>query len=287
MVDYTPQKEWVEGIGKVLWLAFFFSEVGAGIYFISLFVGNERGYVLGWITTIILGGTLHLAYLGRPLKAWRALLKPKTSELSRGMIVTVSYLVIGGLHLAPMVPVLGWIPWDTETIFLRLLMGMLSFLVILHGFLNMSAFPAIPFWNTTVLGLFSISSGLWIGSQVSIGIGLVFDNSQLLQSLEVWSRCSLFAYIVIGGAFLWNAGHGNATMRYSLRSLWYGKLSLMLSVGVLVIGICVPVFITLLIFSGVSSGGLVLLRLVCAIAGDLIVRYSVLKAGVYTPLLSK
>ncbi len=33
MVKATPQREWIEAKGMFLWLAFFFSEIGAGVYF--------------------------------------------------------------------------------------------------------------------------------------------------------------------------------------------------------------------------------------------------------------
>ena len=34
MVTYTPQTEWIAGRGILLWLAFFFIELGAGMFFI-------------------------------------------------------------------------------------------------------------------------------------------------------------------------------------------------------------------------------------------------------------
>ncbi|MFH1951572.1 MAG: nitrite reductase, partial [Pseudomonadota bacterium] len=49
MVTYTPQEEWIEGKGKFLWLAFFFSEIGAGIYFVSLFMNFPTGWLVGWL----------------------------------------------------------------------------------------------------------------------------------------------------------------------------------------------------------------------------------------------
>jgi integrase len=35
MVYYTPQREWIEKGGIKLWLAFFFIELGAGMFFIG------------------------------------------------------------------------------------------------------------------------------------------------------------------------------------------------------------------------------------------------------------
>jgi formate-dependent nitrite reductase membrane component NrfD len=287
MVDYTSQKEWIEGSGKALWLAFLFSEIGAGLYFVSLFVNNGHGYVLGWLTTIVLGGGFHLAYLGNPQRAWRAFLQPRKSEISRGMIIIALYAVAGALHLAPLLSVFAWLPWSAHSMFFKLLIGVLSFLVIIHGFLTMSVLSAIPFWNTATLTLFSVSSGIWIGTQFTIGTSLFFGDSLFLQFLEMWSRWALLGYIVIGGAFLWNAACGNPTMRYSLRILLWGQSSLVFYSGAVGIGLIVPVLITLWGLSSPLSHGLLWLRLISAFLGDAAIRYSVLKAGVYTPLVAK
>ena len=37
MVKPTQQTEWIEGRGIILWLAFFFIELGAGIFFVGTF----------------------------------------------------------------------------------------------------------------------------------------------------------------------------------------------------------------------------------------------------------
>ena len=87
MTDFTPQKEWIDGKGLLLWLAFFFSEIGAGVYVVSLFLEFRTGCVAGWIACALLGGGLHTAYLGKPERAWRAILRPGSSELSRGIII--------------------------------------------------------------------------------------------------------------------------------------------------------------------------------------------------------
>jgi len=64
MVDFTPQREWIDRQGLLLWLAFFFSEIGAGIYLVSLFLGFRAGSLIGWLTCALLGGGLHLGYFG-------------------------------------------------------------------------------------------------------------------------------------------------------------------------------------------------------------------------------
>ena len=46
MVKNTPQEVWIEGKGIYLWLAFFFTEIFAGVCFISLFLNLGAGLLV-------------------------------------------------------------------------------------------------------------------------------------------------------------------------------------------------------------------------------------------------
>ena len=53
MTDYTPQEEWIDRQGLLLWLAFFFTEIGAGLYVVSLFFKFWTGCLLGWLISAV------------------------------------------------------------------------------------------------------------------------------------------------------------------------------------------------------------------------------------------
>src|SRR4030042_5032043 len=105
MVKYTPQAEWIERRGILLWLAFFFIELGAGMFFVASFYGRLPAMFAGWLVCAVLGGGLHLAFLGKPLRFWRIVLSSgwTTSWISRGLIFVALFLVLGlaymGLNL--------------------------------------------------------------------------------------------------------------------------------------------------------------------------------------------
>ena len=103
MVKPTPQEEWIERKGIFLWLAFFFTEMGAGIYFVSLFMNCRAGWLVGWLAALVLGGLTHMAYLGKPTRGWRILLQPGKSELSRGLWVIILFAVFGFFQILPAV----------------------------------------------------------------------------------------------------------------------------------------------------------------------------------------
>lgn len=70
MTQYTLQTEWIERRGILLWLAFFFIELGAGMFFVASFFNNLSAMLAGWIICGVLGGGFHLLFLGKPFRFW-------------------------------------------------------------------------------------------------------------------------------------------------------------------------------------------------------------------------
>ena len=79
------QQEWIEGRGLLLLIAIYLGGVGGGLYLISLIIGWKTGLALALAIVGIGKGSAHLLFLGRPLRFWRALLRPHSSWISRGM----------------------------------------------------------------------------------------------------------------------------------------------------------------------------------------------------------
>ena len=74
-IGYTAQHEWA-------WLitaAFFFGSVGAGLFLVSYFVGFWQGALAGLLSVAVLKSIAHVLFLGKPLRAWRAVAKWRTS----------------------------------------------------------------------------------------------------------------------------------------------------------------------------------------------------------------
>ncbi len=62
LVEHTPQEAWIKEKGALLWLAFFFSEFGDRIYFISLFLNLPPGWLFGLLLTLVAGEGHHRSY---------------------------------------------------------------------------------------------------------------------------------------------------------------------------------------------------------------------------------
>ncbi len=274
MIKNTPQHEWIDDQGMFLWLAFFFSEIGAGAYFISLFYDFRPGYVVGYIITLALGCLIHTAYLGNPQRAFGMFLKVRTSELSRGMWVILAFAGLGFFQC-----LLGF----QYGVILKTLMGFICILLIMHGFATMNVMKAIPSWNQSTVLPLSIVSGIWVGSQV-IQFMMGISGREVL-GIEVWCRMILLAYIGLIALYLWGTFHASEAAKFSISNLVRGGFSKLFYLGVILIGIVVPLLITLSMWGlGVYSAG-IFLRLIFVFAGDLVLRYSIMKSGYYTPLL--
>lgn len=284
MVKYTPQTAWITGKGVYLWLAFFFTEIFAGVYVISIVMNLSAGLLVGWLGSLILGGGFHTLYLGKADRGWRILFKVNRSELSRGLWVILFFSVIGFIQVLPIV--FPGLPWSWNTTTLKVIMGIISILVIIHGFMTMSVIRALPLWNNSMMIPLSFASGLWVGSQI---VGLILIIMGAYGTLgEVWCRWTLFLMMATLLIYIWGSYHGSDVAKASIKRLLSGDCSLYFYIGVLLIGICVPLIITLSFWGSDLSNvnaGLHVLRLICVMIGDATIRYVIMKAPYYPPLV--
>ena len=278
MLRPTAQTEWIADKGIFLWLAFFFSEIGAGLYFVSLFYEYSAGIVLGWLITLILGGLIHVLYLGNPLRAWRMIMRPATSELSRGIWIIGIFAALGFIQ---MVTAGGF------NMVFNVIMGILCLLIISHGFATMNVIRALPAWSSNIVLPFSIISGVWVGQQILQFMFAASGSALLASGMEVWAESFFFAYFLCLLLYVWGTWHANEIGQASIKMMVDGDLKKITLIGVGGLAVILPLIFTLIMWGGQTNGVLIFLRLAAICAGDLAVRYIIMKSAVYTPLLEK
>lgn len=276
MVNPTRQQQWIDDKGIFLWLAFFFSEIGAGLYFVSMFYEYKLGLILGWLITLVLGGVIHVLYLGNPTRAWRMIMKPNTSELSRGIWIIGVFAALGFLQI-----VIG----NSFNILFNTIMGILCLLIISHGFATMNVIRALPAWSSTMVLPLSIISGVWIGQQLLQFMSAVSGSAALVSGMEPWAAAFFFAYFLCILLYVWGTFHSNEIGKESIMMMVTGELSKISLIGVAGFAVALPLVLTLFMWGGDTNGFLIFLRLVSVIAGDLAVRYVIMKSAVYKPLI--
>lgn len=291
MVKYTPQTEWIERRGILVWIAEVFTSLGAGLYLVSLFYSvidlsaSLWGMALAWIIIMFFKVPLHILYFGKPFRFWRTV-PPfskafKTSWFTRGITFTILF---GG---AAFIQILlsYFLPGSALDIAFRVFGGIFAFLVGIYSGFIMSYCRSVPFWNTALVPLILLFAGIADGFALIMIVGLagVHVNQMLV---ELGTQIMLVVNIVIMGAFLWNATYTSKTAKYSAMLLLKGNLALPFWVGVVGFGMIIPLVISVSsYFAGEASAPLLITAIVIHTVGAVALKYVLLKAGVHNPLL--
>src|SRR5512136_2024495 len=143
MVRYTPQREWIERRGVLMWLAMFFIELGAGAFAVGSLLDSQVAMLVGWLLCAVLGGGLHLLFLGKPMRFWRMVFSSgwKTSWISRGLAFVALFLLLALVDM-------GLTLWAAPITALMIATAIFAFLTIIYGGFAMNYINAIPLWNS-------------------------------------------------------------------------------------------------------------------------------------------
>jgi len=283
MAKYTPQTEWIERRGILLWMAFFFIELGAGIFFVASFLDSLPAMLTGWIVCAVLGGGLHFVFLGKPSRSWRIIFSTgwQTSWISRGLIFVSLFLILGLIHIA----LAGWANPVTA---LLVFVDIFAFLTIIYGGFAMNYVNGIPLWNTALLPVLFIISGLWGGAEVMLGISLISGEINTGIAIEEWIRILLIGFVILIPVYLLSARYISTTGQASVRSMVSGKWSPLFWVVVIFLGMVIPLAAVTSSFAlGLEEtpAAFIYVAIISGLLGDLAIRYLILRCGLYNPLI--
>jgi formate-dependent nitrite reductase membrane component NrfD len=281
MAKPTPQVEWIEGGGKLIWLALFFTETGAGLYFVSIFFKNPLGMLLGWFLCLFFGGGFFLAHMGHPFRAFRAVLRPHSSWISRGVIFINAFGLIGAIHL-----LMVYFAPNRNFLILQTLVALLCILVAIYAGMLMSFVRAIPLWNSGLLPMSYVVSGLWSGAEILLAIHL-FSGAPVEQ-IETWIKILLPSFALVLVLYLISINTASKIGKDSIKRIVAGDLALHFYIGAIVVGLLFPIAVVLYSLSvGIGSvpTPLLVVAIACGLVGDLTVRYCILKAALYSPVV--
>jgi formate-dependent nitrite reductase membrane component NrfD len=283
MVKFTPQTEWIQRRGLMLWLAFFFIELGAGMFIIASLWGGFAPALAGWLICAVLGGGLHLLFLGKPLRTWRMLVSSgwKTSWISRGLAFVSIFLVLGLVYL-------GFERWAFPPLGLKIVADLMALLSVVYGGLAMNFVNGIRLWKTPLLPILFVVSGLWGGAEVTLGFSLAGGNAGDSAVLESWIRLLLVGFIVLIPAYLMSIAYSSGAGKASVQQMLTGKFSRLFWIGAVFVGMILPAAAVLYSsINGLEStpDAVVYLAILSGLVGDLSMRYQILRCGLYSPLV--
>ncbi|MFC1993917.1 DmsC/YnfH family molybdoenzyme membrane anchor subunit [Chloroflexota bacterium] len=282
MVKPTPQRAWIEGRGLFLWLAFFFG-IGAGLYLVSLYFDSLWGMFIGWLIVIFCKGGAHIAFLGRPLRAWRAWRKPGSSWIARGIIFVIFFFVTGAIQLA----LTYWQPDTVAEVVFKVLAGISAFMIAIYTGFALSYVRAVPFWNSSLLPVLFVQCAILGGGGLALAIGLTGDTKIIIEDLEWGIRGLLTSGAIMLLIYLWSIGYGASGSKQAVMTLLRGPktFSLPFWVGLIFIGIVVPLIIAWYSAVNEVATAWLFLGIACELVGGLSLRYSILRGGIYTTLI--
>ena len=285
-IGFKPQRLWT----SLAAIDFFLGGTGAGVFLVSMYLGLGAGGVAG-LVGVALGALALLADLGRPERFWRAGSQVIMSWISRGVVLTLVFLVFGVLYVLP--DWLAALPWSRGSGLgqgIGLIAALAAGGVMMYTGFLLSHSPSIPFWNTTLLPLLFVSSALTSGlGAVYILLPFVGDRAAGAARAEVLGIVFLAANLVVLAVYVLNMHFSTVGARESVRMLVRGSLASAFLGGVVVVGLVIPLVVTLVAYLGGRGFGtlpeVLAVEGILMLIGGYVFRHCVLKAGVYPPIM--
>ncbi len=281
MVKYQQQKDWIDGRGNFIAFAFFLGGISGGLYLAAAYFDSLLGMFVAWLLSLLMGVS-YMAHLSHPFRSWRMFMKPGTSWIARGFIFIMLFIGLTTIQLI----LSQWVPEATGAItVLKVLAGIFAFAQSIYTGFAVSYVSAIKVWNSAIVPILFVTCGLSGGLAILLAITMGGDHAQLVM-LENVIRVVLIALAIIIGVYLWNTTYSSTAASDAVKRLIGGSLALLFWIGVFLFGIAIPIVISITsYFAGESSSGLLITAIVSEIIGGLALRFAILKAGMYTPLL--
>ncbi len=263
---FEAQSQW----RFLILVAFFTGGFGAGLYIASWALDFSPGMILALFMVAVIKGGAHIAYLGRPERFWRALKRPRTSWISRGIISMGVFVTAGALYATFKAPALGWIA-----------VGAAVMVMAYTGYL-MAFSPSIPFWNNALLPVLFLAYSAESGTALAIPLYTAFSGARV-EMLEIVEVILLVLVTLIIFSYLYGAYHSSVPAREAVDLLVRGRLAPGFFLSVLLLGLLLPIALELLPGIGAISLNASWFAALLCIQGAISFRWAVLRAGVYAP----
>jgi formate-dependent nitrite reductase membrane component NrfD len=277
LVKDTPSRDWSEGMGSFIAVAFFCGGVAGGLYLLSLYFNNLWGMFIGWIFALGMG-LADMAHLGNKTIVWRIALRPGSSWISRGFLLVILFIGSAAIQMA----ITYWAPGTFAESFFKVIAGIAAFGVATYSGFVVSYVSSIKFWHSAIMPVLFIVAGMAGGSAILLVINS-FTGAIEFSTLKIAGMAIIAAYAVIIAMHLWISTYNSATAHHSVKTIVRGSLAPVFWLAIVLIGIIVPLI--LMLVAGADSSVLLIVSALCVLTGNLALRFVILKAGMYPSLL--
>jgi formate-dependent nitrite reductase membrane component NrfD len=246
----------------------------------AAYLDSLLGMFIAWLLSLCMGIS-YMIHLGQPLQSWRMFMKPKTSWISRGFIFIMLFIGLTAITLI----LDKWVPSATGAITtFKVLAGIFAFAQSIYTGFAVSYVSAIKLWNSAILPILFVVCGFSGGLAIMMAIALGGNGAQVAD-IENITRIILIGFAVILIVYLWNATYSSTVAKEAVARIVGGEIAAFFWIGVVVLGVVIPVGISIgTYFIDKASSALLLTAVIAEIIGGLSLRYIVLKGGTYEPL---
>lgn len=278
-VGMRRQKTWRTDMA----VSFFFGELGAGLFLLSLYFNFIPGLIAGLLITTVGKSVGHLLHLGRPERAFRAITKLGSSWLSRGLLAIILYTGCGGLYVLN--HFFAFMPANIANVF-ALIAAAASILIMLYQGLIMSHSGSITLWASGLMPVLGLAYGLSCASSVllaAVSSEFMVVSGDVLASLKTLQAVLLLVAAVAVWGLLHAASWGSAGGQESVNRLVKQDLAPWFIGVVIGIGFVMP---ALMIGFGSSVNNAAIITAIAQLVGFVSFRLVILKAGNYDAILT-
>jgi formate-dependent nitrite reductase membrane component NrfD len=271
-VGYRFQRHWDNSMAY----AFFCAELGAGLFFVSLWLDNVAGMVLGLIPMATGKPFFHLTHMGVASRSWRAILRPDRSWISRGLLGLSALIGCGSL-----IVLWHWFGGPADSVLLTLLKlaaGTFAIVTMTYQGFAMSHSSAISIWSSAIMPLASLLYSLVTGVAIALLIPGMPKAALAEALLLLLLGLGVMHLMLLHGG--WHGSPGARTSVELLLQTHYARWFWGLTVGA---GIILP---ALLLWQAPASTMAALVAAVGILAGFMAWRILIFKIGVYEPIMS-
>jgi polysulfide reductase chain C len=275
----------------------FLAGMGAGAYLVGIaasYLGErcqplvKPGVFLS-APLVAIGSLLLLLDLGNPLRFYLGFLRPQNSMISVGIFIITVFIILGAIHIAALL--FQQVKLSPKALcWLGGINAVFALATAIYTGLLLGVVKAVPFWNTPMLPLLFLVSALSTGAgAVLVVLGLQRllrpgekgQAERMAESAHLLSRVDIPLIVVellVLFFLLFIMGGGQSIAANSARYLVAGGFAVAFWVGLVVVGLVVP--IVLEAWSLKQSGlGIATIAGVCLLIGGILLRYAILSAG--------
>jgi formate-dependent nitrite reductase membrane component NrfD len=280
MVYPTLQTAWIRGKGVLLFFGLFFVEFGAGIFLAASIFNSLWGQTIGWLISGVLGGGCHFLFLGHPFRIYKAIRRPRTSWISRGLFILSLFQLFAFIHL-----VLSY--FSATVTWVMVVADIMAIAAILYGGYEIADVKSIETWHSSFLPIQMLARSFFIGLAVVLVINLLLGPDTTGIDMKKWLVVTILVNILLFVLSLLSLSFEEGKEKLSLSMMVRGSLKWIFWPWVMTGGMVIPLIVAIYGFAvGAGEVGIaiLLIAVILQVLGDPLLRYSLMRSGYYPGL---